>query len=123
MKRLHLLALLATTLLAIAEASVAVDPMPKGAPSAPTRKAAKPTPKAAVPVPDVAAPAPVAAPAEPFRYDNVVSLARALASKPFQAPEVKLPRALADASYDDNRKLRFRRERGPWYGKIGRAHV
>jgi len=117
MKRLHLLALLATTLLAIAEASVAADPVPKGASSAPTRKAAKPTPKAAVPAPNVAAPAPVAAPAEPFRYDDVVSLARALASKPFQAPEVKLPRALADASYDDNRKLRFRRERGPWYGK------
>lgn len=115
MKRFHLPALLATALLASAGASVAADPVPKALPSAPTPKAAAPTPKAAPAAPKV--PAAVAAPAEPFRYENVVSLARALASRPFQAPEVKLPKALADASYDDNRKLRFRRERGPWYGK------
>jgi len=56
-------------------------------------------------------------PHEAFAYDSVAALARDLASRPFEAPVSKLPKELADASYDDNRKLRFRRERGLWYGK------
>jgi glucans biosynthesis protein len=112
-------------LLAIAGPSAAIQPAPAAKPPVqapavkPSAQAPAVKPPTPAPKPATQGPAPVQAPApaEPFTYDKVVSLARSLASRPFAAPALKLPKALADASYDDHRKLRFRRERGLWYGK------
>lgn len=102
----------ALALLVPAPPSGAADPAPPA--KAP---AAKPPPPAAAPPPPAAKP-PLAAPlGDPFTFDKVLAQAKDLASRPFQTPESKLPKALADATYDDYRKLRFRREQGLWHGK------
>lgn len=86
-------------------------PPAKPAPSKPSKpKAAKPP----APPPAAATPAPAA---EPFALDKVVALARDLAARPYAAPTIDLPKEVAGASYDDYRKLRFRRDRAVWAGK------
>ena len=88
----------------------------KSAPAKPGSQ--KPAPpkgaKPAAPPPAAAAPAPAA---EPFTFEKVAGFARDLASKPYAAPTIALPKEVAGASYDDYRKLRFRRERAVWAGK------
>lgn len=121
---------LSLALVLVAIPAAADDPAPPAAapavtppaPKAPAPKTPKPKPPAAkapaAPKPPV--PAPAAAPAaatEPFSFDRVASLARDLAARPYAAPTVQLPREVADASYDDYRKLRFRRDRAIWSGK------
>jgi len=117
--------------LLLAAVPVAADPEAPSVPSAakPAQpNAPAPRPSAQTPKTSTAAPKPVAPPApkpaaeppaagEPFTYEKVVALARDLASRPFSAPTANLPKALADASYDDYRKLRFRRDQALWHGK------
>ncbi len=80
------------------------------APKAPAAK--KVTPPTPVPAPAASTPAP-----ERFDLDRVATLARDLASRPYRAPVAQLPKQIADASYDDYRKLRFRKERALWSGQ------
>jgi glucans biosynthesis protein len=96
--------LLASALLAGAAPAFAADPAQKPKPAKPAKPAAP-------------APAPVADTGEPFTFEKVVRIARDRASRPFEAPAADLPPAVASASYDDHRKLRFRRERALWHGK------
>src|SRR5260363_290666 len=57
----------------------------------------------------------VAAPAgQPFNAANVRDLARNLAAKPYAAPDVKLPDALAKLDYDAYRSIRFLPEHALW---------
>lgn len=88
-----------------------------GAEKAEAKKPSAQKKQAAAPAPAAAAAAPAAPAAEPFTFDRVVRIARELAAKPYAAPTAQLPKALADASYDDHRKLRFRRDRALWAGK------
>lgn len=64
-----------------------------------------------------ATPAPPPVVSGPFTFDKVEAMARELASKPYQAAVAALPKPLADASYDDYRKLRFRPDHALWRGK------
>ena len=50
----------------------------------------------------------------PFSASDVRALASALASKPFQPPDTKLPKALSDIPYDAYRGIRFQQERALW---------
>ncbi len=63
-----------------------------------------------------ATPSAAAAPAGPVPFDaNVVrQAARDLAAKPYQAPDRKLPDALAKIDYDQYRAIRFRPDRALW---------
>lgn len=91
-------------------------PKPKPAPARPGAKKAtprKPAKPSATP-PAAATPAPAAA---LFTFDKVIALARDLGSRPYAAPTIELPKAVADATYDEYRKLRFRRDRALWAGK------
>lgn len=120
--RRSLFVLAALSIAAMAVTASAVD-----AP-APGRDKAKAPGKAAVPAkpkaaaPKTASPAPPPANLPPFGYENVVQRARDLAAHPFAAPRVTLPKPLSDASYDDHRKLRFRRERA-LFGGVSRFEV
>jgi glucans biosynthesis protein len=116
------LALLVSHFLVAAAPAWAADPpaagatKPKAGAEAPTKTPAKPV-KPASPPAKPTPPAAAAPPRVPFSYDKVADLARALASHPYEPPVANLPRELAQASYDDHRKLRFRRGRGLWFGK------
>ena len=59
-----------------------------------------------------AAPGPV-----PFDAGMVRQLARDAASKPFKAPDNKLPDGLKDLDYDQYRALRFIPENALWHGE------
>lgn len=50
----------------------------------------------------------------PFEHSHVRSMARALAAKPFQAPDQTLPQPLAKIGYDEYRSIRFLPERALW---------
>jgi glucans biosynthesis protein len=50
-------------------------------------------------------------------------IARDLASKPYQAPDTKLPSALTDIKYDTYRKRRFDPSRALWRGNGSRFEV
>jgi len=56
------------------------------------------------------------APAQ-FDAQTVRKLARVLAEAPFQAPDTKLPDALAKLSYDDYRAIRFDTAQSLWRGR------
>ena len=53
----------------------------------------------------------------PFDAFSVRRLARELAAKPYQAPDAKLPDALAKLSYDQYRTLRFDPAHALWHGR------
>ncbi|MFH1480557.1 MAG: glucan biosynthesis protein G [Pseudomonadota bacterium] len=53
-------------------------------------------------------------PGKAFNYQKVVTLARQLAAKSYQAPEKKVPEFLLRIDYDDWRDIRFRQERALW---------
>lgn len=57
------------------------------------------------------------APGSVFNDDTVVQLARALAAKPYVAPDDRLPPVLDGASYDQYRDLRFRPDQALWRGQ------
>jgi glucans biosynthesis protein len=52
--------------------------------------------------------------ATPFNPSNVRELARALASKPFEPPDEKLPDTLKNLNYDQYRSIRFLPEKALW---------
>lgn len=52
----------------------------------------------------------------PFGFDTVAQRAQALAKKPWQEPENKLPKILRELTYDQFRDIRFRPERALWRG-------
>ena len=53
----------------------------------------------------------------PFDRSIVRQMARDLASKPYKAPDEKLPGNLADIDYDHYRAIRFLPERALWRGE------
>jgi glucans biosynthesis protein len=55
-----------------------------------------------------------AVPSEPFGPSTVRDVARALAAKPWHAPDSKLPGALANLTYDQYRSIRFNPARALW---------
>nr|WP_255682253.1 glucan biosynthesis protein G [Luteimonas sp. BDR2-5] len=55
-----------------------------------------------------------------FDDRTVVSLARALAARPYAPPDARLPASLADSSYDQYRDFRFRPEHALWGDDDGR---
>ncbi|MGJ4900873.1 glucan biosynthesis protein G [Bradyrhizobium sp. HKCCYLS2058] len=73
---------------------------------------------AAIPVAASLARSASAAPpaAQPFSAATVRDLARALAAKPFAAPDDKLPDALAKLDYDAYRSIRFLPDHALWRG-------
>ncbi|WP_296519947.1 glucan biosynthesis protein [Rhodoplanes sp.] len=57
-------------------------------------------------------------PAEtPFDANVVRKTARALAEKPYEAPDTKLPAGLTDLDYDKYRTIRFKPDRALWRGE------
>ena len=60
-----------------------------------------------------------AAHAQPAPFDRSIvrQMARDLASKPYKAPDEKLPGNLADIDYDHYRAIRFLPERALWRGE------
>ena len=52
-----------------------------------------------------------------FGSSVVRDLARALAGKPYEAPDEKLPSGLQDLDYDQYRSIRYSPERALWRGK------
>lgn len=52
-----------------------------------------------------------------FDADMVRNMARALASKPYKAPDRTLPPELAQLSYDDYRNIRFNADQALWRGE------
>ena len=52
-----------------------------------------------------------------FKYTDVVSKAKSLASAKYSPEELKLPSDLVNMDYDAFRNIRYVRENGPWYGK------
>jgi glucans biosynthesis protein len=54
--------------------------------------------------------------ASAFDLEDVAARARALAGKPYQAPDERLPDAIRNLSYDQHRDIRFRPERALWRG-------
>jgi glucans biosynthesis protein len=73
---------------------------------------------AAIPLLPEAFPANAQATQKPTAFDPSVvrQIARQLAAKPYQAPDTKLPAALADLDYDAYRAIRFNPERALWRG-------
>ncbi|WP_425289942.1 glucan biosynthesis protein, partial [Shewanella algae] len=59
----------------------------------------------------------VSPPEGAFGPSTVRDLARTLASKPYEAPDEKLPSGLKDLDYDQYRSIRFLPERALWRGK------
>ncbi|WP_420826063.1 glucan biosynthesis protein [Rhodoplanes elegans] len=57
------------------------------------------------------------APETPFDANVVRRTARALAEKPFQAPDAGLPPSLTDLDYDKYRTIRFKPDRALWRGE------
>lgn len=57
-----------------------------------------------------------AAPAAAFDFNDVAERARKLADQPYKKPENKLPRELAELSYDQYRDIRFKPEAAWWRG-------
>lgn len=55
--------------------------------------------------------------ASPFDVETVAGLAKALAARDYVAPEVALPKALEDATYDAYRNFRYRPDRALWRGQ------
>jgi glucans biosynthesis protein len=53
----------------------------------------------------------------PFTPSYVRDMARALAAKPYQPPDTKLPGALKDLTYDQYRSIRFLPEHALWRGE------
>jgi periplasmic glucans biosynthesis protein len=53
----------------------------------------------------------------PFSPSTVRELARALAGKPYEAPDQKLPDALKSLTYDQYRTIRFQPEHALWRGE------
>lgn len=49
-----------------------------------------------------------------FSYEDVVSQARALGERPFDAEGLKIPAELTRLTYDSYREIRFRREKALW---------
>lgn len=60
---------------------------------------------------------PAKAQAVPFERSSVRQLARDAASKPFKAPDNKLPDNLKDLDYDRYRAIRFLPDRALWRGE------
>ena len=52
----------------------------------------------------------------PFSFEKLASKAKALSELPFAPPGNNLPKELQDIDYDGYRSIRFKREKGPWYG-------
>ena len=50
----------------------------------------------------------------PFNRSTVIEIARALAKKPFRAPQDKLPEQLTKLTYDQYRDIRFKPDRAIW---------
>lgn len=67
-------------------------------------------------VADEAASAPAVPEVKAFSFDDVVAIAKDLASKDYSAPESKLAGAFADLNYDQYRAIRFRKDANPWAG-------
>lgn len=65
--------------------------------------------------------APTSSPAEegqaPFSFERLAEMAERAAAAPFEPPAGTLPDALAGATYDAFRKLRFRPDRALWRGE------
>lgn len=59
---------------------------------------------------------PARAAGEPFDGNTVRALAKDLASKPYKAPNAKLPDAIAKLNYDQYRMIRFDARRALWRG-------
>lgn len=55
-----------------------------------------------------------AARAESFSYAQLKGQARALAAKPFEAPQRLAPKALLDLDYDQYQSIRYRRDQALW---------
>ncbi len=51
-----------------------------------------------------------------FCFEKVISKARTLSELPFAPSEQKLPPELQNIDYDKYRSIRFKREKGPWFG-------
>ncbi len=76
----------------------------------------------ALPIWWLGAPGPVAAATQPptalpFDNNTVRAMARALASKPFQPSDTKLPDLLAHLTYDQYRRIRFDTSHSLWRGQ------
>ncbi len=56
----------------------------------------------------------------PFDGSTVRNLARALAGRPFRAPDTRLPSAVAHLDFDAYRGIRYRKDRALWTGQHGR---
>lgn len=52
--------------------------------------------------------------AQAFGFDDVAAIAKAEAAKPYAAPASKLPKELADLTYDQHRDIRFRPPQALW---------
>ncbi|WP_406666293.1 glucan biosynthesis protein [Gallaecimonas sp. GXIMD1310] len=52
----------------------------------------------------------------PFTQDTVLNIARKLAQKPYQAPDVPLPASLQNLTYDQYRDIRFDPSQAIWAG-------
>jgi glucans biosynthesis protein len=56
-----------------------------------------------------------AAPAGAFDFEDAAARAKALAAQPYQKPETRLPKDLADLGYDHYRDIRFNPDRASWH--------
>jgi glucans biosynthesis protein len=56
----------------------------------------------------------LALPALAFSFDDVASRAQKLAAKPYERPDTKLPKPLADLNYEQYRDIRFKPEHALW---------
>lgn len=57
-----------------------------------------------------------ASPAFAFDFDDVAERAKKLAEQPYKKPENKLPRELAELTYDQYRDIRFKPDHAWWHG-------
>ena len=51
-----------------------------------------------------------------FSYEKLISKAKVLSELAYSAPGKELPKELQEINYDEYRSIRFKREKGPWYG-------
>ena len=56
----------------------------------------------------------LAGPAQAFSFNDVVRRAEQLADRPYEKPDTKLPKEIADLGYDQYRDIRFNPERALW---------
>lgn len=59
----------------------------------------------------------MSAQSDEFDVGQLANIASALAKKPYVAPEYNLPDELKKLNYDRYRDIRFKREKGPWFGQ------